>query len=245
MICHIDAKSLEWVGIVWFSQDKVGIQELLKNFDQHTDNQNRFKLPSRLIAKTFVFRLIYGGSAWAYVKDPDFATVGFSAKKWQEVIDKFYDKYPDIGKQHETWVQTVTRTGKLIMPTGREYHYKRYEKRGEMVWPRTTILNYPVQGLGHDLMAIVRVLVFKYLLEANLEAKLISTVHDSIDIDCPKHEVKQVIEIYNRAFVNTPKVFHSTFGHEFNVPFRGEISIGLNLKELEEVNEKVLTKYGI
>lgn len=56
MILHGDAKSLEWVGIVYLSQDKVGIKELWEGFDNHSDNQQRFGLPSRLIAKKFVFR---------------------------------------------------------------------------------------------------------------------------------------------------------------------------------------------
>jgi len=132
-------------------------------------------------------------------------------------------------------MQTVTRTGKLVMPTGREYHYETYLKRGEKVWPRTTILNYPVQGLGADLLTIVRVLIFKYLKEAQLEAKLISTVHDSIDVDAPEREVDKVLEIFKRAFENTPKVFERTFNVNFNVPFLGECFTGPNLKDLKEV----------
>jgi DNA polymerase I-like protein with 3'-5' exonuclease and polymerase domains len=244
MIVHIDAKSLEWVGIVWLSQDKVGIDELRRGIDQHTDNQARFKLPSRLIAKTFVFRLVYGGSAYAYSKDVEFESVGFNSKKWQEVIDEFYNKYKGIARQHTQWVQTVTQTGRIVMPTGRVYEYKQYEKSRKnrdgmvetwMEWPRTTILNYPVQGLGADLMAIVRVLVRKYLMQAKLEAKLICTIHDSIDVDCPDHEVSKVVEIFNRAFKETPDVLKRTWGIDFNVPFYGEVLTGKNFKDLNEM----------
>lgn len=198
----------------------------------HTDNQQKFGLPTRHLAKIFVFRLIYGGSAWAYVLDPSFAEGGKNVREWQSVIDAFYHKYPLISKTHDRWVQEVAGTGKLVMPTGREYHYIRYMKQGELQWPRTTILNYPVQGLGADLVAILRVLIYKYLMESKLEAKLICTVHDSVDIDAPSHEVQEVLKIYQRAFEQTPKVFERTFGVEFNVPFKGECFVGPNLKDL-------------
>lgn len=56
MFVNCDVKSLEWVVGAYLSQDEVAIEEILRGVDQHSDNQIRFKLPSRLIAKTFVFR---------------------------------------------------------------------------------------------------------------------------------------------------------------------------------------------
>ena len=61
-IVNADAKSLEWISYLFLSQDKVGIQEWLdfcadpKLNDIHTKNQNDLNLPSRLIAKIFLFR---------------------------------------------------------------------------------------------------------------------------------------------------------------------------------------------
>lgn len=92
MLLQADAKQLEWVGATYLSQDQVALNEILNNVDQHTDNQERFGLPSRLIAKTFVFRLIYGGSAYSYANDPDFKAIG-NESFWQGVIDEFYKKY--------------------------------------------------------------------------------------------------------------------------------------------------------
>lgn len=60
MLLQADAKALEWVCASYLSQDPIAMEEVLNNVDQHSDNQERFGLPSRLVAKTFVFRLIYG-----------------------------------------------------------------------------------------------------------------------------------------------------------------------------------------
>lgn len=56
MIVNGDAKALEWVVGTYLSKDKVAKQEILDKVDQHTLNQKAFGLPSRLIAKKFVFR---------------------------------------------------------------------------------------------------------------------------------------------------------------------------------------------
>mgnify|MGYP001599047267 CR=1 FL=1 len=93
MLIKLDAKMLEWVCAVWLSQDKVGMQEIIAEEDVHANNAERFKLPTRLVAKTFLFRLIYGGGAYSYAHDPDFTDVSTSEKFWQRVIDESYDKY--------------------------------------------------------------------------------------------------------------------------------------------------------
>ena len=158
--------------------------------DQHSDNQRRIGLPSRLIAKIFLFRLIFGGTAFAYASDSDFADVGWDARKWQGAIDAFYEKYRGLEKWHGDLVRTVIADKQLVMPTGRIYTFQPYEKRGELVWPRTQILNYPVQGLGADWMSIARVIFKRLLRESPVDGLLLnSTVHDSIMCDVPKKGV--------------------------------------------------------
>lgn len=129
--------------------------------------------------------------------------------------------------------------------TGREYSFSplrddngnlRHERDGSLKWPRTTILNYPVQGLGNDLMAIVRTLLYTYMKRANLKSLLVSTVHDSIDVDCPDNEVETVIKLIQQAFDNAPARFEQLFGVEFNLPLRCEIFVGKNLKDLQEIS---------
>ena len=56
MLISCDAKQLEWRCILELSKDAVGIKEVLEGQDTHALNQEAFKLPSRLIAKIFLFR---------------------------------------------------------------------------------------------------------------------------------------------------------------------------------------------
>ena len=56
MLIEADAKQLEFLAAIYLSKDKVGYSEIIDGVDQHTDNQKRLDLPSRLLAKKFVFR---------------------------------------------------------------------------------------------------------------------------------------------------------------------------------------------
>ena len=232
MIVVADAKALEWFAGSWLAQDKVAIQEIWNNVDQHSLNQEAFKLPSRLLAKKFVFRLIYGGTEYSYAVDPDFADVSTSQQFWKKVIERFYTKYQGWASWHTRLVQTVSTTGRIVMPTGRCYAYKR-TPQGD--WPRTTILNYPVQGLGADIMAIIRVAFFKRFVNRKLEGKLISTVHDNIIVDCPSSSVDEVVKLFHETFDVAPKLFKDWFGHEFNLPLKCEVKVGPNMSDMREV----------
>ena len=97
MILNLDASGLEWRTVAHNSRDKTAIKEIKDGLDTHADNQRVFGLPSRLIAKVFLFRAIFKGSAYAYAVDNDFKHIG-GIKYWQNVIDKFYEKYDGIYK---------------------------------------------------------------------------------------------------------------------------------------------------
>lgn len=238
MIVNVDAKSLEWCTYLHLSQDKVGIEEWHNvvndpsKFDIHRDNQSKFNLPSRLIAKVFLFRWIYRGPAFAYSRDPDFMPVSSSVQFWQEVIDRYYSKYQGIYKTHMQYLQTVNATGKLRSPLGRSYTFNK-TKKGE--FSEYEITNYPNQGLGADVMAVARVSAAARFSKYKLRSLLVSTIHDSITSDSPPDEVDAVKEIFLEVFQDLPKNITKAYGVPWDLPMLGEVSVGPNLKDLTEV----------
>lgn len=243
MLLQADAKQLEWIGAAFLSQDQTAIKEIWDEVDQHTDNQKRFDLPTRLISKTFVFRLIYGGSAWSYANDPDFREIG-DETFWLDVINKFYIKYYGLGAWHTKILNDVKRDRKLVMPTGRVYNYEPEIKFAgtwsssfdQVKWPRTKILNYPVQGLGADLMAIARVSLYNRLKDKK-DIKMINTVHDSIilDFDSNKHDPIELVSLVDKCFNDVPANFEKLFGCEFNLPMRVECEVGNTWGNMEKI----------
>ena len=236
MILNADARQLEWICATYLSQDKVAIDEINNQVDQHADNQARFGLPSRLIAKTFVFRLIYGGSAFSYANDPNFKDIG-NETFWQRVIDQFYAKYTGLKAWHDKIMFDVKQTNQLVMPTGRTYKYlPEVNSQGNLKYPRTRILNYPVQGLGADLMSIARVSLYNKIINMD-GVKLINTVHDSIMLDFDNNTCynNSIVPIVKESFENVPANFKHLFGKDFNLPVRVDIQVGNSWGNVKDV----------
>lgn len=237
MFLQGDAVGIEWVCVNYLSQDVTGMKEILDGVDQHNINQRELNLPDRRTAKVFVFALIYGSSAWSYSNNPDFNWISHQPKFWQKRIDAFYEKYSGIERQHGIWLAEATRTGRVTMPTGRNYPFELYlDKKGESQWPRTKIINYPVQGLAADIVSIARVSIRKRLTDASV--KLVSTVHDSIVVDLPPDDalLKQTADIFYSVFDDLPRNFERIFDVKFNLPLKVELLSGPNLKDLNEID---------
>lgn len=189
------------------------------------------------MAKIFKFRLIYGGSAYSYANDSDFQGVSRSQKFWQDVIDEYYAKYTGIKAWHEQLIQTAQLTGRLEIPSGRHFPITPLVNKwnGGMDWPITVIKNYPVQGFGADLVMLARLEANKRLRASGLDYKLISTIHDSIVVDCPSACVGQVGRILNESIEAVPKLCKQVFDYDFSLPLTSEVQYGKNKKEMSDL----------
>lgn len=233
MIVQADVKGLEVVCAAFLSRDAVLLQELRDGVDIHKANEIAFGLPSRLIAKVLKFRLIYGGGSYGFVNDPDFSGTSTKVKYWDEVIAKYYDKYQGIGEWHEEILQMVGETSELHMPTGRSYVWD-LMRFGAFKVPAPEVKNYPVQGLGADVVSIARVSFYNRLMKSDLKSLLVNTVHDSIVMDCPAHEVEAISQLFYDVFRDLPKNINKIFDMDFDLETNVEILIGPNMGDLKE-----------
>lgn len=252
MLIKADAAQLEWRTKAYLAQCPVAIQEIHdlawkpKDQDLHADNKNRFNLPSRTIAKNFLYRLIFIDSfsdrgfdvpAGAYSNDADFMHVSTSRKFWVDVVTRFFDKYPTIYSHGVTCIRTAVETGRIVSPSGRFYEFKQVQRYNGWDWPRSDILNYPVQGLAADFMMITRRLAWKSIKAASWydpkRVLFMSTVHDDIemDVDNDMDLVYNICIALENAFKDTPAEFERQFGVEVNVPLAGEVKLGWDLFE--------------
>jgi DNA polymerase-1 len=235
MIVNVDAKALEWCVGSWLANDELAIREIIDGKDMHSDNQQVFGLPSRLIAKKFIFRLIFGGSAYSYANDPDFTDVSTNKRYWERVIQAFHDKYQGWSKWWIDQLFQVTQTKQIVSPFGRVWTFNQVQKyNGDWAWPETTIKNYPVQGTSADLMCLSRVLTKKEFKERNINGVLITTVHDSIVADVVDEDVEKTCVMFKEVFDSVPDEVKRIFGIEYPLPFRCEVSYGPNMGQLTE-----------
>lgn len=255
MIIKCDAAQLEWRAKVFLAQDPVAMAEILDpSRDIHSENQSAFGLPERVVAKNFLFRMIFAdafgkqglaGPAYAFTNDVKFNHVSTSAKYWEKVVERFFDKYKGVYNHSINLIREATTTGRVVSPSGREYVYSPVKKyNGDIDWPRTQILNHIVQGFSADLMILVRAIIRRewpyYGPPEN--SLLINTVHDDVEADVANDEeiVYHTCIGMSQAFPKVKAEAAKWYGIDLNVPFAGESKFGMNLSEsqMSKFNEQ-------
>jgi DNA polymerase I-like protein with 3'-5' exonuclease and polymerase domains len=230
MLVNADAKGLEVVGAAYLSRDPVLLSEVRDGVDLHARNMEVLKLPERRIAKFFIFRIIYGGTEDGFASDAMFADVSTDKGYWRELIDEFYRKYSGLKRWHDNLVTEVMSTGVIVVPSGRVFPFKKQWNK----WPRTQILNYPVQGFSADLMVLARVLFARKLHDSGAVCDLVCTVHDSIVVDCRPDVVGAVVGLVKETWEELPAFFERCFGVALDVPMTVEVQVGPNWKDMED-----------
>jgi DNA polymerase I-like protein with 3'-5' exonuclease and polymerase domains len=211
-------------------------------------------IKKRKLAKAFSFALQYGAGAKSLSEDN-----GVPLKLAKKFIANYYDRYPGIKTWQEQNIELVgisatpsgrktpkgypTMVGHLDMPTGRRYEFEEYDAPDFLVekgihtsFSPTQIKNYPVQGLAGELMKIM-LHDFYMALQRNENILLINTVHDSVVFDLKdEREVRYLVYICNRVIKRLPTLFSKYFSLNFNVPIKGELSVGESWGDLKEVS---------
>lgn len=237
MLVACDASQLEWRTIVELSRDAVALSEIVGGQDTHDLNRQAFNLPSRLIAKIYLFRTIYRGSGYAFANDPQFMHVSSVPRFWDDVGEKFYTKYAGINAKHNEWCELVKRGEPLVGPTGREWHVTMgRDPRGNIKIPWTVLTNYPVQGTGADVMMIARISFSRRLRQSGIPALLVSTVHDSIVVDCEQRYVQAVVNLFYQVFDDLITNMNRTFQIDWQTPLACEVKVGMDTLNMKKVD---------
>lgn len=229
MLVSCDASQLEWRTILELSRDETGIREVNEGQDTHSLNEKAFDLPSRLIAKIYLFRTIFRGSGWSFANDPAFMHVSSDPKFWDAVGEKFFAKYSGIDRQHKLWADAVVSGKSLVGPSGREWSISLgRDQHGNIKIPWTVLTNYPVQGTGADVMTIARISFYRRLKASGITALLVSTVHDSIVVDAEKEYVQALAKMFYEVFDDLIKNIKRCWGYDWIVPLDCEVKYGMD-----------------
>jgi DNA polymerase-1 len=204
------------------------IEEIRAGVDPHTENAiaifgadptgdlKKFdKL--RTIAKIVTFRLLYGGSAYGFFLDSKMPN--YTLKKWNKIVEAFYNKYKILKEWQENNIRRVYRQGGILRnPTGRKFVFY----KGEKGYKPSQIKNFPVQSLATaDIMPLCMVLIYKKFVEKKFSSLFIGQVHDSLIFDCHKEEIKEIANMCIKIMENLPKYIKQYFGFEFDIPLTG------------------------
>jgi len=233
MFIAADASQLEWRTAVELSGDQVGLAEIKDKQDTHTLNQGAFELPSRLIAKIYLFRTIFRGSGYAFANDADFSHVSNSASYWDGINEKFYTKYYGLDGWHKSLAKIVMEGKPIIGVLGRQWTINiPRDKHGNLKSPWTTLTNHPVQGTGADVMKLARIMFYKRIKARNIPCDFITTVHDSILVDAESKWLPEIAAVFHEVFADLPNQIKKIFGYTWTVPLECEVKFGMDMKNM-------------
>jgi DNA polymerase I-like protein with 3'-5' exonuclease and polymerase domains len=236
-IMDSDLSQIELRVPAQLSQDKEMIREFINNEDLHSNGCTQIMKLSlnkmnRFHAKTFNFRMIYGGTAFGYHKDPNMPDFGL--QRWEEIVTEFYNKYKGLKKwQDDNILKVIQGDGTLTCSTGRIYKFKlgynnKYNER--------QIKNYPVQGTaGGDILPLCAIIIWKGMKSRGMKSKPILTVHDSIVFDVVRSERETLADLCMKIFNNLPKYIKLYWGINWIVPITGEVEVGPNYGKTKRI----------
>ena len=176
--------------------------------------------------------MIYGGSWWGFFLDPKMPR--FPKAKWKAIVKAFFEKYYGLKNWQDQNIKLVCdNNGVLVLPTGRKFKFVKSDRvDGVASYPENCIKNYPVQGLGADVVQIARISLFKRIKEQNIDVKLVNTIHDSIIIDTPSEMLYNIVSLANSVFTDLPTNLSKMWEVNWDIPISVEFKT-LDGKEIK------------
>ena len=84
-------------------------------------------------------------------------------------------------------------------------------------------------------MTVARISLANRLKKLGVKSLLVSTVHDSIVLDCVNEEVDTVVRLLYQVFDDLAKNVKKLFGVDLIIPFPCEVKVGPNLHTMNKV----------
>lgn len=241
MILDADLSALEWRVAAELCRDKTMIQEILDKVDIHTANAIAIfgDKKYRQEAKTVSFRLLYGGSAYAFFMDHRMPS--FTQTKWEKIVENFYAKYPRLKQWQDNNFALVCKQGWYEAFTGRRWVFNKVlQKNGSYMYNRPSVCNYIVQGVSTgDIVPLCMITLNNFITKNGLnDVKIINQVHDSIVLDVSKKYVDDIATQCYNVFRRIPDLVKEYWNYDWIVPMDGEVKIGTNWGEMTKYSKE-------
>lgn len=204
-----DASGLELRMLAHFlaRYDGGAYGETILNGDIHTANQEAAGLPTRDMAKTFIYAFLYGAG------DGKIGTiVGGGARQGKKLKQAFKTKIPAIGKLMRAIESTVVSRKELIGLDGRKLPIRSSH----------AALNVLLQSAGAVVMKKAEVLFEQ---NCSLPFEMHANVHDEVQMSARPEDAEEV----GKCFVWAIKEAGKQLG--IRIPLDGEYKIGANWAE--------------
>jgi DNA polymerase I len=151
-------------------------------------------------AKTINFSLLYGISRWGLA-----GRLGIKADEAQDMIDKYFERFPGINQYISRTLQSARETGFTQTLFGRKTHFTRITSANqtERQGSERAAVNAPIQGTSADIIKRAMVRMLPALIEAGLpNVRMLLQVHDELVFELPEGDVTAASKVIEHVMVN-------------------------------------------
>ena len=154
-------------------------------------------------AKTANFGIIYGISVFGLSE-----RLGIPRGEAKELIDGYFESYPDVAKYMETSKEKARENGYVETLLGRKRFLPDINSRNGIVrgFAERNAINTPIQGSAADIIKVAMIRIFRRFEEEQLKSKMILQVHDELNFNVPMDELEVAKKIVVEEMENAYKL---------------------------------------
>lgn len=189
----------------------------------------------RKIGKTLNFLTGYGGGAFGFQSALALQGVYLQLEECERHLESFFETYPYLRTHIGMYKTFVQNAGLAVSITGRVRILEEVfsEDPQQSNKALRAAYNHLIQSSASDCMLVCLIAIEALMREANLQSMLVSTVHDSLVVDCLRAELPKVHEIVNWVLQNIPTVLKLVMGDDYDiswllVPLSGDCGVGVD-----------------
>ncbi len=148
-------------------------------------------------AKTINFAILYGISRWGLA-----TRLGTTADEAQEMIDRYFDRFPGIRNYIHATLESVRERGYSETLFGRKTWFPRINSRqqAERQGSERAAINAPIQGTSADFIKRAMARMGPALAAAALgEVRMLLQVHDELVFELPEADVARATPVIERV----------------------------------------------
>lgn len=185
-------------------------------------NKETITKEERQIAKTVSFLIVYGGGAFNLAE-----TMSIPLKRAEGIIENYQGVYPGVFSFMDYVNEFIKSNGYAYTIFGRRRNLPDVRSRDRSVVNRALRqgLNFTIQSTASDILLCSLLGITKQFESRGMESKIVSTVHDSLEIISPNDETKDACDIVYEEMVNYPYI-RDKFSLNFDVPFAIDTEVG-------------------
>ena len=224
----IDMKAMELRVLAHVANEENMIHAFKSGVDLHSysagltfnkDPKDVTKL-ERQIAKEVSFLTVYGGTAYTLASKRN-----IPEERAEEIINSWLRAFPGVGRYMNTIDEYINQFAYAKTIFGRYRHLPNVRSPFKNVRREAFRqgLNFTIQSAASDILLCGMLGVIEKL--KGMKAKVVATVHDSIELIAPKNETKKVVEIVKDELENY-HYLKENFHINLKVPLGVDVEVG-------------------